>query len=313
MKTPFDEEACDRLAHPAAHIEEPAAFREIVREAFHPGSLEKIAGALMVPCRGILLIKAGNAFVRVHRSRVAGTGLDRTRCPPMHDFAAQRRKMVDRQIVARGIGAARLLAAMRKVPREAFVPEHLREFAYDDRPLPIEADQTISQPYIAALMIEAGEIGADDRVLEIGAGSGYAAGLLGEIAAEVFAVERHKELAELAAERMRRLGYRNVKIRHGDGSLGWPDKAPFDAILVAASGARVPKALLRQLASGGRLVMPIGEPQAVQNLVKVTRKGEEGFQQEDLGAVRFVPLIGQQGWPEEEPSCLPSGLSRADP
>ena len=208
--------------------------------------------------------------------------------------------MVERQIAARGVVGKRLLEAMRTVPREAFVPDHLREFAYEDAPLSIEADQTISQPYIVALMIEAARLGPDGKVLEIGAGSGYAAAVMSRVAGRVYAIERHQELADLAAERMKRLGYGNVVVRHGDGSKGWPEKAPFDAILAAASGPDVPDVLLRQLAVGGRLVMPIGEPQAVQTLVAVTRSGEDRFDTEDLGPVRFVPLIGAHGWSHEK-------------
>jgi protein-L-isoaspartate(D-aspartate) O-methyltransferase len=216
----------------------------------------------------------------------------------MADFAAEREKMVRRQIAGRGIEGHRLLDAFRSVPREAFVPEGVRDFAYEDGPLPIEADQTISQPYIVALMIEAAEIGPGDKVLEIGAGSGYAAAVMGRIAGEVIAVERHRELVALARARMARLGYDNVRIVEGDGTAGLPDEAPFDAILCAASGSHVPEALRGQLSTGGILVMPVGEPNAVQSLVKVTRRAEAEFEQEDLGPVRFVPLIGAHGWAE---------------
>jgi protein-L-isoaspartate(D-aspartate) O-methyltransferase len=216
----------------------------------------------------------------------------------MADFAALREEMVRRQIEGRGIGNPHLLRAMREVPREAFVPAELAGHAYEDSPLPIEADQTISQPYIVALMIEAADVAPGDRVLEIGAGSGYAAAVMGRIAGEVIAIERHGELAALAAERMRRLGYDNVRIVHGDGSGGLAAAAPFEAILAAASGSHVPEALKRQLSVGGTLVMPIGEPGAVQVLVKVGRTGADSFVEENLGAVRFVPLIGAEGWHE---------------
>ncbi len=236
----------------------------------------------------------------------------------MPDFAAARKQMVDRQIAARGVKGRRLLAAMNEVPRHDFVPADLAGFAYDDSPLPIEADQTISQPYIVALMIEAAEVGPGDKVLEIGAGSGYAAAVMGRIAERVISIERHAELAELAAARMKRLGYDNVEIVHGDGSSGWPDEAPFEAILAAASGSHVPEVLMRQLAIGGTLVMPVGEPAAVQNLIKVRRLGEEDFAQEDLGPVRFVPLIGEHGWRDDgtgkggpEPRSIEARIGRA--
>ena len=216
----------------------------------------------------------------------------------MPDFAALREAMVERQIEGRGIRDARLLAAMRAVPREAFVPTHLAGLAYEDSPLPIEADQTISQPYIVALMIEAAGIGPDSRVLEIGAGSGYAAAVIGRIARQVIAIERHGALAVLAAGRMARLGYDNVRVVHGDGSAGMIEEAPFDAILAAASGSHVPEVLKRQLALGGTLVMPVGEPGAIQILEKVGRTKAGSFVEESLGAVRFVPLIGAEGWRE---------------
>jgi len=217
----------------------------------------------------------------------------------MADFAALREAMVRRQLAGRGIGDSRLLEAMRAVPREAFVPEELAHLAYEDTPLPIEAGQTISQPYIVALMITSAEVAPREKVLEIGAGSGYAAAVMGRIAGAVIAIERHGELAALAGERMERLGYGNVRIVHGDGSAGMADEAPFDAILAAASGSHVPETLKNQLGIGGVLVMPIGEPGAIQSLVKVTRTGEQDFIEENLGAVRFVPLIGEEGWGEQ--------------
>ena len=217
----------------------------------------------------------------------------------MADFRALRERMIERQMAERGIRDERILAAFRKVPREEFVPENARSCAYDDSPLPIEAEQTISQPYIVALMIEAAGIRSGDRVLEIGGGSGYAAAVIAQIADEVFAIERHSELARLARERMERLGYSNVSILEGDGTVGLPSEAPFDAIIVSASGSHVPDVLRDQLAVGGRLVIPVGEPQEVQKLIKVTRTGEAEFAEEDLGAVRFVPLIGAHAWDEK--------------
>jgi protein-L-isoaspartate(D-aspartate) O-methyltransferase len=218
----------------------------------------------------------------------------------MADFAARREDMVREQIAGRGIQGARLLEAFRTVPRELFVPDEVREFAYEDGPLPIEAGQTVSQPYIVALMLEAARIAPGDRVLEIGAGSGYAAAVMSRLAGEVTAVERHSELARLARERMERLGFGNVRVIEGDGTAGLPAEAPFEAILCAASGSHVPEVLRRQLSIGAALVMPLGEPGAVQKLVKVTRRGEEEFEQEDLGPVRFVPLIGAHGWPDSQ-------------
>jgi protein-L-isoaspartate(D-aspartate) O-methyltransferase len=214
----------------------------------------------------------------------------------MADFAKLRERMVERQIAGRGISDPRILAAFRSVPREEFVPQESRELAYEDSPLPIEADQTISQPYIVAAMIEAAEIAPGDRVLEVGAGSGYAAALLAELADQVFAIERHETLAKLAGERMERLGFENVSIYHGDGTGGLSAEAPFDAILCSASGSHVPQTLLAQLKIGGRLVMPVGEPDEVQTLIKVTRTGEEEYEQEELAQVRFVPLIGAHAW-----------------
>jgi protein-L-isoaspartate(D-aspartate) O-methyltransferase len=215
-------------------------------------------------------------------------------------LADARRRMVETQVAARGIADTRVLAAMGAVPREAFVPSYLRADAYADRPLPIEVGQTISQPYIVALMAEAAALQSTDRVLEIGAGSGYAAAVMARLAARVVAIERHPELAELAAARMKTLGIDNVEVRCGDGSAGCPERAPFDAILVAASGPRVPPALLAQLAPRGRVVMPVGARHDLQRLVKVTRLPGGGEREETLCGVAFVPLIGREGWPGVE-------------
>jgi protein-L-isoaspartate(D-aspartate) O-methyltransferase len=222
------------------------------------------------------------------------------------DFGALRQAMVERQIAARGVRDRRVLEALGTVPREAFVPERLAEFAYDDTPLPIGQEQTISQPYVVALMAEALELNAGDRVLEIGAGSGYAAAVLARTAREVWTVERHEPLAREARERMARLGYANVHVIHGDGTLGWPEHAPYDAIVVAAGGPEVPQALLDQLAPGGRLVIPIGPDLRTQSLVRVRRRPDGTDAREDLGGVRFVPLIGAQGWREEGGVLAPS-------
>lgn len=224
-------------------------------------------------------------------------------------LSAQREHMVDLQLVGRDIVDERVLAAFRAVPREAFVPAELLEFAHEDAPLPIGAGQTLSQPYIVALAVQALGLAGGERVLEIGTGSGYAAAVLGRIAGEVFTVERVAELADGARARLARLGCTNVEVRHGDGTLGWPEHAPYDAIVVAAGGPEVPPALLAQLAPGGRLVMPLGSDESAQELVKVTRGAGDEPTIEQLGAVRFVPLIGEQGWPEP-PAGAPRGPVR---
>ena len=212
------------------------------------------------------------------------------------DFTAEREAMVERQLKWRGIEDPAILDAFLAIPRELFVGPEYAHLAYGDHPLPIEARQTVSQPYIVALMIAAAEIGEGDRVLEVGAGSGYAAAVMARIAAHVTAIERRPELCEIARARIGQLGLTNVEIVAGDGTLGFEQAAPFDAILVAASGSHVPNALVAQLAPGGRLVMPIGAPAGSQKLIRV-RKGSDGsLERDSLGAVRFVPLIGEEGW-----------------
>lgn len=212
------------------------------------------------------------------------------------DFNAEREAMVDRQLRRRGITDQHILDAFLTVPREKFISEEHGHLAYGDHPLPIEAGQTISQPYIVALMIEAAGIKAGDKVLEVGAGSGYAAAIIGQIARRVIAIERQHELVEIARKRISGLGYDNVEIVEGDGTKGLPGEAPFDAILAAASGTHVPKALLEQLADGGCIVMPLGGPGWTQQLVKVTKRPGGALERLDLGGVRFVPLIGEEGW-----------------
>ncbi len=209
--------------------------------------------------------------------------------------ARDRAFMVARHLEARGIADPYVLEAMGQVPREAFVSGPLSEFAYEDSALPIEAGQTISQPYIVARMIELAEIRPGDKVLEVGAGSGYAAAVMGRIADRVYAIERHEELADQARDREARLGYANVAIICADGTRGWPEEAPFDAIVVSAGGPRVPDALKRQLTIGGRLVIPVGRD-IHQTLMLVRRTGEDTYEEEDHGAVTFVPLIGEEGW-----------------
>ena len=216
----------------------------------------------------------------------------------MPDFAELRERMVRHQIEARGIADPAILRAFDEVPREEFVDEKQRQWAYDDHPLPIEAGQTISQPYIVAAMIEAAEIRPGDKVLEVGAGSGYAAAVMSRIARVVIGIERQHDLVEIAQKRLQRLGYHNVKIVAGDGTLGCSGEAPFDAILAAASGSHVPASFVDQLAPGGRLVMPVGNPGGVQELVKVTKRPDGTTERKNLGGVRFVPLIGEEGWDE---------------
>lgn len=210
-------------------------------------------------------------------------------------LARDRAFMVARHLGARGITDPQVLRAMGEVPREAFVSEPLAEFAYEDAPLPIEAGQTISQPYIVARMVELAELRPGDNVLEVGAGSGYAAAVMGRIADKVYAIERHEELARLAQAREAKLGYDNVEIICADGTKGWPEAAPFDAIMVSAGGPKIPETLKQQLAVGGRLVIPVGRD-IHQTLMLVRRTGEDTFEQEDHGAVTFVPLIGEEGW-----------------
>jgi protein-L-isoaspartate(D-aspartate) O-methyltransferase len=204
--------------------------------------------------------------------------------------------MVSEHLLARGIRDAAVIRAMREVPREAFLPPEMERFAYDDGPLPIEAGQTISQPYIVAYMIEALELLGRERVLEIGTGSGYAAAVLSRCAAEVFTVERIAILAQSAATRLQALGHRNVTVHLGDGTMGWPEHAPYDAVVVTAGAPEVPDELLQQLAPGGRLVIPVGPTPHLQDLVRVRKDAQGRFRREELCPVRFVPLIGEQGW-----------------
>ena len=211
-------------------------------------------------------------------------------------FPSLRKKMVERDIAARGVRDELVLDAMRRVPRELFLPKNLREFAYEDTPLPIAGEQTISQPYIVAFMTEALMLKGGEKVLEIGAGSGYAAAVLSEIAANVYTVERLGPLAEKAAATLAELGYDNVHVLHGDGTRGWPEHAPYDAIVVAAGGPQVPESLKEQLKIGGRLVIPVGADQRSQELIRVTRLTTNEYRSEDIADVRFVPLIGEEGW-----------------
>jgi protein-L-isoaspartate(D-aspartate) O-methyltransferase len=219
-----------------------------------------------------------------------------SRSGKLKPFASLREDMVERNIVARGVRDELVLDAMGKVPRELFLPKNLREFAYEDSPLPIAGEQTISQPYIVAFMAEALMLKGGEKVLEIGAGSGYAAAVLSEIAAQVYTVERLGQLADKAAATLADLGYDNVHVLHGDGTRGWTEHAPYDAIVVAAGGPQVPESLKEQLKIGGRLVIPVGTDQRSQELVRVTRISANEYRSEDIADVRFVPLIGEEGW-----------------
>ena len=213
------------------------------------------------------------------------------------NLESRRLKMVSDHLRRRGIHDPLVLHAFARVPREEFVPEGMEERAYDDGPLPIGSGQTISQPYVVAITVEALRLKGHERVLEIGAGSGYAAAILGAMVREVVTIDRIPELAALAADRLSRLGFDNVEVHCADGTLGWPAKAPYEAIAVAAGAPpQAPKALLDQLAIDGRLVLPMGDADH-QRLVRITRLGETTYKHEDLGDVRFVPLLGEQGWP----------------
>jgi protein-L-isoaspartate(D-aspartate) O-methyltransferase len=215
-------------------------------------------------------------------------------------LAEQRDRMVDLQVAARGVQDPAVLAAMRTVPRELFLPPDRRSLAYEDEPLPIGEGQTISQPYIVAAMIEAVQPKPGDRALEIGTGSGYSAAVLSNVVAEVYTIERLPRLAESARRRLSDLGYRNVHVRAANGTLGWPEHAPFDVIIVTAGGPDVPSSLLEQLAVGGRLVMPVGSWRVGQRLIRMIRTGPDDYRQEELDDVAFVPLIGKEGWHPEE-------------
>lgn len=208
----------------------------------------------------------------------------------------QRQRMVTQHLQGRDITDQRVLDAFAEVAREDFVDPEQERWAYEDAPLAIGHGQTISQPYVVALTVQALGLAGHERVLEIGAGSGYAAAILGRLAREVHTVERIEELARTAAIRLEQLGYTNVHVHHGDGTLGWPAAAPYEAIAVAAGAPRPPPSLLAQLTIGGRIVIPHGTASS-QRLARITRQSATHFTEEDLGDVRFVPLVGAEGWP----------------
>ena len=211
-------------------------------------------------------------------------------------YERQREDMVKRQIEGRGISDPNVLAAMRKVPRHMFVSEALRDQSYGDFPLPIGEQQTISQPYIVAEMTQALQLTKDDRILEIGTGSGYQAAILAEIAYKVYTIERIHSLLIKTRRLFDQLHYHNIITRYGDGTVGWADESPFDAIIVTAGAPKIPNALISQLANGGRMVVPVGD-QHTQELIKIYRD-EKGIHRSNLGGCRFVKLVGENGWTE---------------
>jgi len=215
----------------------------------------------------------------------------------MINFQRNRLRMVEEQIAGRGIKDPRLIVAMRKVPRHLFVEEALQDQAYSDHPLPIGEKQTISQPYMVALMTEALALTGKEKVLEIGTGSGYQAAILAELASKVFTVERILSLAMRARELLLQLNYSNVEVKFSDGTVGWPDESPFDAIMVTAGSPEIPQPLIDQLKVGGRMAIPVGDANA-QDLIRIV-KTEDGIKKENWGGCRFVKLIGKYGWEVE--------------
>lgn len=226
-----------------------------------------------------------------------GLGPFRPERATVRNFEKARVQMVE-QLVHRGIHDTRVLEAMGTLAREKFIDEGFIEFAYEDTPLPIKNGQTISQPYMTAFMIASAHLGGGEHVLEIGTGSGYAAAIIAQIAGQIFTVERYSTLAEAAQQRFEDLGCDNIHVRTGDGSNGWPEEAPFDAIIVAAGAPEIPSPLKEQLKPGGRLIIPVGSMAGTQRLLCITHKSTEEFDEEDLGGVMFVPLVGNKAWPD---------------
>ena len=227
---------------------------------------------------------------------------------PARDFSAERERMLQEQIAMRGLTDARVLAAMRKVPRDAFVPEAERDLSYTDQPLSIGYEQTISQPYIVALMTEKLQVKPTDRVLEIGTGSGYQAAILGELAAEVYTIEIVEPLGKSAAATLQRLGYKNVHVKIGDGYQGWPEHAPFDAVIVTCAPEHVPRPLIEQTKESGRIIIPVGST-GIQNLYVFEKKGGR-LEQRMVLPVRFVPMTGKATQSKPDESRLPSPPGR---
>src|SRR5499433_2912728 len=221
----------------------------------------------------------------------------------MIDYAQTRERMVQEQLVSRGIKDTRVLGVMARVPRHLFLESELRDQAYEDHPLPIGANQTISQPYMVALMAEALELKGTERVFEVGTGSGYLAAVLSELCAEVYSVETVEKLASTARNLLTSLGYRNVSVLMGDGTLGWEEHSPYDAVVISAAAPCIPRPLLEQLKTPGYLVFPMGEKE-LQTLVRI-RKDKAGIREEYLGECQFVKLKGQYGWEETTPRKEP--------
>ena len=215
-----------------------------------------------------------------------------------HRFEEARQRMVDQQLAPRGISDERVLQVMREVPRHRFVPPDLQNAAYNDNPLPIGCNQTISQPYIVAYMTEKLQLEPGDRVLEIGTGSGYQAAVLSRLAEQVYTIERIEELARRAQQALKDLGYENIQFRMGDGSCGWAEAAPYDAIIVTAAAPEIPPPLIDQLADGASLVAPVG-PAGYQDLVRLIKRGGRTHS-EHLTPVAFVPLVGEHGWQDRD-------------
>lgn len=264
-----------------------------------------LIGAMLVP--RLVMSRSLEPFGRAFRfsyfsalilmSKENGLGPIRPERATMRDLEKARVQMVE-QLVHRGIHDAHVLDAMGTVAREKFIDEGFIEFAYEDTPLPIKNGQTISQPYMTAFMIASAHLGGAEHVLEIGTGSGYAAAIIAQIAGQIFTVERYSTLAEAAQQRFEDLGCDNIHVRTGDGSNGWPEEAPFDAIIVAAGAPEIPSPLKEQLKPGGRLIIPVGSMAGAQRLLCITRKSTEEFNEEDLGGVMFVPLVGDKAWPD---------------
>lgn len=214
------------------------------------------------------------------------------------NYEILRERMVQEQLIPRGISSSRVLDALKNVERHKFVPAKMRDTAYADHPLPVGEGQTVSQPYMVALMTEKLDLTGSEKVLEVGTGSGYQAAILARLAKEVYSIERFRELSDKAAQVLRDLGYSNIRLKVGDGTLGWKEEAPFDRIIVTAGAPRIPSSLIAQLADQGKLVIPVGE--GFSQVLTVIKKDKENISQEEICGCVFVPLVGKEGWKREE-------------